>query len=163
MPKTLKTNLSVWTKVFRRIVQQMETDAELRRIGVGDRLRSWKGVTADKAPFAPSVGTPVVRVTPYPAGVDWYDPSSQSGTLVVLVELGIASLCIDDVADLWDLIVSAVSPCVAGFSRELVELGAETGEITFTNPAFAAQPAESPEGAFYAQGRFELRLIRQLM
>src|SRR3954451_5340931 len=131
MPKTLKTNVSVWTKVFRRLVQQLESDPEIRRVVGVDRLRSWKATPGDKAPFQPALGAPVIRLTPRPSGVDWYSPDVQAGTLSVLVELAVMSLCIDDVADLWDLLVIAVGPCQGTLAQDLIALGAETGEAFF--------------------------------
>ncbi len=139
MPKSLKTPASVWTAVFRRIVQQVEADANLRRVVGPENVRSWKGVAADKAPFAPSSTAPIVRLTPRPTSVDWFSPDAQIGTLEVLVEIAVGSLSIDDVTDLWDLFVTALAPGVAGgtssFALDLVALGAETGEIVFSDPA----------------------------
>lgn len=160
MPKTLKTNPSVWTNVFRAIVKQLETDADFARVVGKDKLRSWNGSTADKAPFVPSLGSPVVRLTPMPSNVGWYSEDSQSGTLRVKVELAIASLCIDDCLDLWDLIVWALRAGNKGFALALVALGGETGEIVFSDPAVDAQPDAQPEGMFYAVGSFDLRVIR---
>jgi hypothetical protein len=159
--KTLKAKTSVWTAVFRKIVAQLEADPDVTRVVGKDRLRSWKGVPADKAPFAPAVGAPIVRLTPQPQSVEWYSEDAQAGTLTVLVELAVASLCIDDVADLWDLIVAALGPC-DGFALALIPLGAETGEIVFSEPAFDARPDAEPEGTFLATGRFQLKVIRPL-
>src|SRR5689334_8906350 len=100
MPKQLKTNPSVWTKVFRRIIQQLENDPDVKRIVGLQNLRSWKGIPGDKAPFEPSQNAPVVRLTPNPSSVDWYSPDMQAGTLYVLVEMAVPSLCVDDIADL---------------------------------------------------------------
>jgi hypothetical protein len=163
--KSLKTNASVWTKVFRRIVQQLETDPDVRRVVGVDRLRSWKGVLGDKTPFVPTGSAPVVRLTPQPRNVSWYSPDTQAGTLYVLVELGVGSLCIDDIADLWDTIVQAVRPGATNaqggsFTQDLVALGAETGEIVFGDPAMDARPEIEGEGQFFATGRFELTLLR---
>jgi hypothetical protein len=165
MPKTTKTNPSVWTKVFRRIVQQLENDPDIRRVIGVDNIRSWKGVPADKAPFAPSATGPVMRLTPNPSNVDWYSPDTQSGVLSVLVEIAINSLSIDDVSDVWDLIVQALRPGnlgAPGLAQDLVGLGAETGEIVFADPALDPQPAAKPEGQFLAAGRFHLRLLRSV-
>ena len=162
MPKSLKTNPSSWTRVFRRIVQQLETDPDVRRVVGVDRLRSWKGVPGDKAPFMPSTGAPVVRLTPQPRNVDWYSPDSQAGTLTIVVEIAVMSLCIDDVADLWDLVVQSLRPGDGGLARELVSLGAETGEITFSDPAFDPRPDAEPEGLFQATGRFQIKILRCL-
>jgi hypothetical protein len=167
MPKSLKTNASVWTKVFRRIVQQLENDANVKRfVGRAGNLRSWKGEPGDKAPFAPSQNAPVVRLTPNPAAVDWYSPDMQAGTLWVLVEMAVPSLCVDDVSDLWDTIVNALvpgGPSVGGgasFALDLAGLGAETGEIVFSDPAVNPKPFEEPEGVFFAEGKVHLRILR---
>lgn len=160
MPRTLKTKQSVWTGVFRRIAQQLKSDPDFNRVVGKDRLRSWEGVPGDKTPFVPATGAPVVRLTPQPAGVDWYSADSQAGTLNVLVEIAVASLSIDDVLDLWDLIVQALRPGNGTWSLDLVALGAETGEIVFGDPAFDAQPAAEPDGIFLASGRFSLRVVR---
>jgi hypothetical protein len=161
VPKTLKTNSSVWTKVFRRIVQQLETDPDLRRVVGTLNLRSWKGVPGDKDPLTPALGQPAMRLTPNPAGVDWYSPDTHAGTLAVLVELAVASLAIDDVADLWDLVVSALEPGDT-FAADLRAAGAETGEIVCSDPAFDPQPAAKPDGMFLATGRFHLRVLRMV-
>jgi hypothetical protein len=166
MPKSLKTNPSVWTRVFRRIVQQLENDPDVKRVVGLANLRSWKGIPGDKAPFEPLQNAPIVRLTPNPANVDWYSPDMQAGTLWVLVELAIPSLCVDDVSDLWDVIVHALlpgGPSVGGgtsFQFDLVGFGAETGEIVFSDPAFDPKPAHEPEGVFLAEGKMHLRLLR---
>ena len=166
MPKSLKTPASAWTAVFRRIVQQVEADPNLRRVVGPENVRSWKGVPADKAPFAPATNAPVVRLTPRPTSVDWYSPDAQLGTLEVLVEIAVQSLCIDDVADLWDLFVNALAPGAAdgssSFALALVALGAETGEIVFSDPALDPRPDSEPDGFFYASGLFHLRVLRSV-
>src|SRR5436190_24200813 len=120
MPKSLKTQRSVWTAVFRRLVHQLENDADVNRILGRDNLRSWKGVAGDKAPFVPTWATPVVRLTPQPRNVDWYDPSTQSVDLWVQVELAVQSTCIDDVADLYDQVV--IQPLRPGNGTLALEL-----------------------------------------
>jgi hypothetical protein len=168
MPKQLKTNPSVWTKVFRRVVQQLKNDSDVKRVVGLPNLRSWEGIAADKSPLQPAGNQPVVRLTPNPSNVDWYSPDMQAGTLAVLVELAVPSLCVDDVADLWDVIVHALlpgGPSVGGgvsFAQDLTVLGAETGEIVFSDPAFDPRPWEEPEGVFVAEGRFHLRLLRSV-
>jgi hypothetical protein len=160
VPKTLKVQLSNWTRVFRRIIEQLECDPEIRRVVGTDHLRSWKGVPGDRAPLSPSSGSPIIRLTPNPGDVDWYSPDTQAGLLAVRVELAVQSLCIDDVADLWDLIVSALSPESNTLCADLRTAGAETGEIVFNAPAFDPQPSAEPEGQFFAIGRFQLRVLR---
>jgi hypothetical protein len=164
VPKSLKTNECVYTKVFRRIVQQLENDTTFRRV-VGPNLRSWKGVPADKTPFEPNGDSPVVRLTPQPRNGDWYSPDAQKSHLLVIVELAISSLCIDDVNDLYDVIVNALRAGALNstgglFANDLVALGAETGEILFDDPAFDPKPEAKPEGQFFALGQFQLSVIR---
>jgi hypothetical protein len=168
MAKALKTPTSVWTAVFRRIIQQLKNDPAIKRVVGLDHLRSWEGVPADKSEFAPSSNAPVVRLTPQPRNVDWYSPDMQSGELWVQVELAVQTLCIDDVADLWDIVVAALQPAgpavpTSGnsFAQDLVTLGAETGEIVFSDPAFDPQPQASDDGFFFAGGHFRLRVLRR--
>jgi hypothetical protein len=169
MPKSLKTKQSVWSKVFRRIVAQLETDLDVKRVVGLDNLRSWKGVPGDKAPFSPSSTAPVVRLTPQPKSVEWYAEDMQAGTLYVQVEFAIQSLCVDDVSDLWDLFVRALRPGGTpipdtgySFASDLVALGAETGEIAFSDPAFDPQPSTEPDGFFFASGHFRLVMLRSI-
>jgi hypothetical protein len=169
MPKSLRTNSSVWTRVFRRIVLQLETDPDVRRVVGVDNLRSWKGVAGDKSPFSPTSSAPVVRLLAMPKGVDWYSPDSQAGTLWVQVEMGIQSLCSDDVTDLWRLIAvalrpggRAISPGTVSFALDLVALGAETGEIVFSDPTYDPQPAAEPEGFFFGAGHFRLQCLEPI-
>lgn len=164
MPKSLSTSQSVWTKVFRRIVSQLESNAEFRRVVGRDNLRTWSGNTViDRAPFEPTSGAPIVRLTPQPGAVQWYSPELQSGILRVHVELGVQSLCVDDVADLWDLIVQSLRPGDAMFTGDLVDMGAETGLIVFSDPAFDPQPQAEPVGYFFARGFFNLTLLRSVL
>src|SRR5262249_27030891 len=143
-------------------------DPDVKRVVGLQNLRSWKGVPGDKAPFEPSQNLPVVRLTPNPRDVDWYSPDTHAGTLWVLVEMAIPSLCVDDVHDLWDILVHALLPSApsndggSSFALDLTRLGAETGEILFSDPAFDPRPWDEPEGVFLAQGHFRLRLLRSI-
>jgi hypothetical protein len=160
--KSLKTPQSVWTKVFRRIVEQLEKDPDIRRVVGVENIRSWKGVPGDKAPMVPTSSAPVMRLTPNPRDVDWYSPDTHVGTLAVLVEIAVQSLSVDDAIDLWDLVQSALRPGNGTLARDLVALGAETGEIVCGDPAFDGAPAAEPEGQLRAQGRFHLRILRNV-
>jgi hypothetical protein len=157
--KTLDTNASNFTKVFRRIVSQLHHDDRFRGI-VGKELRSWDGSDRDRQPATPSEGQPIVRLTPIPSGVAWRDESSQVGTLNVRVELFIAGTCIDDVNDLWDTIVTALRPADEKFTKALKDLGAETGEILFATPAVDATPEKLPDGQMIGMGSFQLAVWR---
>lgn len=160
----------MWTAVFRRIIQQVENNATIKRVVGLPNVRSWKGVPADKTAPVPTSSAPVLRFTPQPQNVEWYSPDLQDGTLAVLVELAVQSLCIDDVTDLWDIVVAALQPggpavpsTGISFSQDLIGLGAETGEIVFSDPAFDPRPEASDEGVFFAAGHFRLRTLRPVI
>jgi hypothetical protein len=158
--RTLKIPQSPWSLVFRRLVLELETDPEFKRVVPATHLRSWSGVTADKAPLTPTLGRPVVRLTPQPANVAWSDETTQTGALGILVEIAVLSLCIDDAIDLWDLLVEALSPCLGTLRADLVAAGAANGEPVFSSPAFDARPDAEPEGYFYATGKFQIDVDR---
>jgi hypothetical protein len=165
MPKALKTNTSKWTAVFRAIVQQLKNDPDVKRVIGLDNLRTWDGSPGDKMAFAPTNNRPVVRLTPQPRNVEWYSPDMQAGRLYVQVELAVQSLCIDDVLDLWDLILYPIRPGATNaagsfFFLDLTAVGAETGEIVFSDPAFDPQPGTDQEGFFLASGHFHLTVQR---
>lgn len=160
--KTLDINASVWSKVYRAVVQKIKTNSDVKRVAK-DRVYSWDGTLDDRADWAPSVGHPEIQLTPITTGVGWYDPSSQAGTLTVKVEIAVSSLCIDDAMDLFDAIATAVAPFGNDdFVRTLESLGAETGEIVFDTPAYDASPNTNPLGYFVATGSFRLKVIRRV-
>lgn len=165
--KTLNIKDCVWVVVFRAIVAHLEQDREFARVVGKDRMASWKGVPGDQTPDVPSLGKPIVRLTPMPGDVQWFTPDSQSGMLSVLVELDVATMCVDDVANLWNLISDALQPgTMSGavkFSQVLVLSGAETGEILFNNPGFRVVAGKDTEGYFSAEGTFQLRIILPIL
>lgn len=159
--KTINTVASNFTKVFRRIVAQLHHDNRFRGV-IGGGLRSWDGSDVDRQLATPSLGKPIVRLTPIPTGVTWLDESSQVGTLGVRVEIFVAGTCIDDVIDLWDAIVTALRPADDVFTLALKGLGAETGEILFANPAVDAKPEKQPAGELLGTGLFQLAVYRSV-
>jgi hypothetical protein len=46
------------------------------------------------------------------------------------------------------------------FGLDLAGLGAETGEIVFSDPAVDPRPWDEPEGYFLAEGKLHLRILR---
>jgi hypothetical protein len=158
VPKTLKGPSSVYSHVFRRITKQLESDAKFRS-AVSD-LRSWKGQPSDSAPLTPSTGKPIVRLTPRPQAGTWYSPDTQESTLVVDVEMVIASYSVEDVLDLWDELVMALRPGNGTLAQDLVALGAETGEILFSAPAYDHKREQKDSAYWDATGQFQLHVLR---
>lgn len=160
MPKTIKGPTSVYSQVFRRIVKQLETDSRFRS-AVGD-LRSWRGQPNDAAPLTPSAGRPIVRLTPRPQQGAWYSPDTQVVSLIIHVEFAIASYAVEDVLDLWDLLEAALRPGVGTLAQDLVALGAETGEILFSDPAYDHKREEKAQAYWDAIGQFKLDVLRSV-
>jgi hypothetical protein len=158
---SLKTAAFPWSAVFRVVTTQAENDPELRRI-LGGRLRSWKGEPADRLPLDATSDGPVMRFTPQPRRVSRYSPDATVGNLDVLVEYSVLTLCVDDVMNLWETVVQALTWDDDTFRAALVAAGAETGEVEFSDPAYDPRPAADPLGVFNAAGVFTLRVTREM-
>lgn len=157
---------SCWTRVFRQIVIQLKNNSDISS-AFGARMRTWDGSDIDATPFVPGTGAPILRLTPQPKDVNWYSEGAQWGTLNIMVEIAVQSLNIDNLVDLYDLLVSALLPdgpsSVLGnpnFRMDLVQQGAENGEIVFAEPAFDPRPAKQPVFVFLAFGRMYIKVIR---
>lgn len=160
MAKTLKGPSSVYSLVYRRIVKQLRTDARFRT-AVAD-LRVWDGSSSDSAPMAASTGKPTVRLTPVPQMGAWYSADTQVSTLVVHVEMVIASYCVEDVLDLWDELVNALRPGNGTLAADLVALGAETGEVVFSDPSYDHNREKKDSPYWDAIGQFKLDVLRSV-
>ena len=160
MAKTLKGPSSVYSLVYRRIVKQLRTDSKFRS-AVAD-LRVWDGSPSDGAPLTASTGKPMVRLTPVPQSGQWYSADTQSSTLCVHVELVIASYCVEDVLDLWDQLVEALEPDAA-FAADLVALGAETGEVLFSDPSYDHNREKKDSPYWDAIGQFKINVLRSVI
>ena len=167
MPKTLKTPTSVWTAVFRCIVQQLENDPTVKRVIGLQNLRFMEGHPRRQVPDGADQLGPRRAADARAASVEWYSEAAQAGWLHVDVEMALSTLCIDDLADLWDILVNALRPGAAdskgnSFAGDLVALGAETGTILFSDPGMAVPPpGDWPEGFMFGRGSFTLRVIRE--
>lgn len=158
MAKTLKGPSSVYSLIYRRIVKQLRTDSRFKT-AVAD-LRTWDGSPSDSAPLTASTGKPLVRLTPVPQSGQWYSADTQLSTLCVHVELVIASYCVEDVLDLWDELVQALRPGNGTFAADLVALGAETGEIVFTDPSYDHNREKKDSPYWDAIGQFKVDVLR---
>jgi hypothetical protein len=158
--KTLKGPSSVYSLVYRRIVKQLRTDGRFKT-AVAD-LRTWDGSASDANPMVASTGKPTVRLTPVPQSGQWYSADTQMSTLAVHVEMVIASYSVEDVLDLWDELVQALRPGNGTLANDLVALGAETGEIVFSDPSYDHNREKKDSPYWDAVGQFKVDVLRSV-
>lgn len=137
----------VRSKVFQRIVEQLKTDPLLSRL-----IKRWNVWDKPISPVA-SAGTETeLQLTPRLGATGWYSPDSHVGPLQIQVDLwapgnkkGLYNAV--DALDLWEAIEGALyQPDITkrkAFKRELQCLGAETGEIQFSQPATVQSAGEN--------------------
>lgn len=138
------------SRVYRRIVDQLQTDPVLQR--VVKTWTTWTGRDVDNV--RSNASTEIhVTVTPQLSGMAIDSPDSHVGWLSIQVfvyplgsKTGTATA--DECLDLVELIEEALSPPGddakrMAFQRSLVDLGATTGLIHFTQPPNMAYSAEN--------------------
>jgi len=138
------------SKVFRRIVAQLQTDPNLRTV-----VKSWNTWTgsAFDAVKPGAQGEIEIELIPTPGSMAWFSPDSQVGTLRIEVRVtppgsATGTSSADDCLDLGELIEQAVYPSgdhvkQLKFEQELRDLGASTGQIQFVAPP---APQETADG-----------------
>lgn len=164
MPKTLDINDCVWTAIFRAIVRQVTTNKPVLAVVSADRIRSWEGKPTDPTPLVPVQGRPMIRLTPSPRSVAAFSPDTQEGFLDVVVELAVLTYCVDDPINLWFLLTTALKPNALDalgntVRQNLVNAGAETGEILFSDPAVDTSIGSEPGNIMVAVGKFSLAVL----
>lgn len=147
--------------VFRLIVQRLRTDPVLKNV-----VKTWFVWGSD--PFDASgqtLGlTPSIRLTPQLGPTGWYSPADHVGPLQVKVELLIGGFDADDCLNLWECIEEAFYPVgdrqgELDWEAALRAAGAETGQITFSQPASIQQ---ADDAQFLCLGLMQLDVIRTL-
>lgn len=162
----LELDASPRTRVFRTIDAILRRDATLKRLfGKKGSYRSWTGDPGDAKPMAVELA-PAVRITPAGLGEDqWYSPDSQTGDLVVDVELMIRGTNADDLMNAWWAIQRAIYPedqaARLQLANDVQGAGSFSGMITFLDPAFDRQAAENA-GYFHALGRMKVDVLEAL-
>jgi hypothetical protein len=162
MNDTVSTRLKLptWppTAVFRAIVHRLKADPVLQRVIPPGSWLTWDGDPRANHPLPKT--SPAIRLTPTTGANAWWSPQAQVGPLLIAVELSVSTSCVDDVMNLWGAIVRAIYtgdvPGEAAFSVVLQGLGAHTGMITFSLPAFDHSPEADGAGMFVATGQMKL-------
>lgn len=147
-------------RVFRRICQQLMNDPVLA--SVVKTWDVWAGEPDHAGPVVPQ--GPMIRLTPQLGPMEWYSPDAQAGPLEIAIEAGVDSFDACDCLDLWEAFENAIYPADRdrrnAFEAELrgcPELGAETGQVTFSRPA-SIQGAEG--GQFRLIGMMSISILR---
>jgi hypothetical protein len=148
------------TGVFRAIEKILRTDPLLRNTIEPSSLRAWNGndddgivPTQDMAPF--------LRMTPINQAETWWTPSSQTGSLLINMEILINGFLVDDLLNFWWAIERAIYPMDYAARMKNIEAirqaGAMTGLVSFTQPVFDPSP-ETISFAGVGQLKVEIRL-----
>lgn len=151
------------SRVFRRICQQLMTDPVLANV-----VKAWDTYAGDSADQMPGsiMECPYIKLLPRIGMSGWYSPDAQMGPLEIRVQVGIDGLDVADCTDLWDAFERAIYPYdhrpkQLAFEADLVALGAETGQIEFSQPATVAQlPDANTDLQFTLLGMMRLNILR---
>ena len=150
MSSTSKLDLptSPRTAVFRAMETIVRQNAIFNRVVKPDRFRTWEGHPRDIKPFSYQEA-PCLRWTPTNGPEQFRTPSQISGQLWINCELVLAGSCVDDMTNFWWMLVKCFypGPPEANAIRQgLITVGARSGLVMFTQPAFDP----SPDGVFLA-------------
>jgi len=151
------------SKVFQRIVEQLQTDPLLRSL-----IKRWNVWDKAVSPATTAANEIAIQLTPRLGAVDWYSPDTQYGPLQVQIDLwlpgnsrGIYNAV--DALDLWEAVESALYPPDIdkrkAFKRDLQCLGAETGEIRLAQPATLQSAGED---GYVQVGLLQLNVKRHI-
>ena len=148
--------------VYKRIVDQLKTDPILSTV-----VKTWfvwtenpkYGLLGQTEPEMPAL-----KLTPQLGPGAWYSPDAQAGDLNIAVELGVNTYHAGDCLDFQDAIERAVYPFndrskQLGFEQQMRNVGCETGQITFTQPA-SIQQIDNAAGLMVCLGVMSVRIIR---
>lgn len=149
------------TAMFRKCAQILRTNGPL-----GQCVKTWfvwDGTAADRLPFGLSL-CPSIAIVPGRTGDQFYGPSGFLGQLTLDLTLTVGGTCCDDLFDLYHACQRAFYPtddaARVAIRLALLDLGADTGEIEFTQPRLGVTVDDS--GPFLVgsgQARLDLRTI----
>jgi hypothetical protein len=147
----------VRSQVYRRIVEQLKTDPTLANV-----IKVWDVNLCEPSPQSVVTASPILRLTPLLGPVGWYSPDAQFGPLQIRYEIGVQTNDVNDLLDIQEVVERAIYPFndrakQLAFEKALVDLKAETGQITFSQPA-SVQREEN--GSFYCVGMMQIDVIR---
>ena len=148
--------------VYKRIVDQLKTDPILST--VVKTWLAWTGKPSDGLPGQIEPEMPCVKLTPQLGPGAWYSPDAQFGDLNIAVELGLSTYHAGECLDFQDAIERAIYPYndrskQLGFEQQMRNVGCETGQITFTQPA-SIQQIDGAAGLMVCLGVMSVKIIR---
>ncbi len=142
--------------VFRALATILENDPVISRLVRPNSLRSWKGLPTDSIEFG-IAQAPAIRLTPAPGEQSWYSPESQTGSLVVAVEVVTAGWDVSQPENLWYSIERAFYPAGQGETSTIADIlqaaGGWSCMVEFMPPAFAPMADAGTGGGFYGMGQ----------
>lgn len=148
--------------VFRAIVARIRADAALASSGI-EHWFAWEDEDGDNKALDES-HAPVVRLTPELGAIAWRYAEAQVGPLVVSIEASLPGMHGDDFMNLQNAIMNALYPDdpTNAFERELVALGAETGQLRFVRPLSQDSRSVGNDEHWRPMGTFEVDVLKNL-
>src|SRR5208282_1711130 len=159
--RSLDLPVSPRAAVFRAMETIVRGNSVFQRIVKPDRFRTWQGEPRDIKPFSYQEA-PCLRWTPMNTGEEFRTPDSMSGDLLINCEVLVAGSCVDDLTNLWWLLVKCFYPSNVAINTIVTTLqtaGARSGLVKFSQPAFDP----GPDGVFLAgQGQMKIEIQSNL-
>jgi hypothetical protein len=149
--------------VFRLTVDYMRNDEALSKA-----VRTWQvwdGGDINSILRPPiSAMTPLIRMDPTLAPMNWHSSDAQQGFLVVKIRTIIQTTDADDYLNLWDAIDASLYPYGQRsrqllFQQELADLGCEPQQWEFSTPA-ATPMGIDDSGMFNCDGLMRINIVR---
>jgi hypothetical protein len=144
------------TLLFRALVDRIQADKDVK--SVVKTFKSWTDEPADRADIFAVGVMPAVELYPGGGPDNYATPDTMIVDLFVDVILTTAGLRIDNCQNLWAALVRSFRPkddvvAANAFRNRLVGLGAETGLVRVTRPAFCSKPDAANAAYFVASGQ----------
>jgi hypothetical protein len=159
--KSLDLDDSPRTRVFRQLVAIFQADLVLARVIAPRHWRTFSGDPADKTEFGVTA-CPSVVLSRIPGDEEFWSPDSMTGDLQVQILLQTRGTCEDDADNLYWAFQRAIYPLdndtKLKINRSLVAVGAHTGLVLFSQPAFDPRNlnGQASEGMILARGAMRI-------
>jgi hypothetical protein len=163
MASVCKLDLPVSPRVavFRAMEIIVRQNAIFNRVVKPDRFRTWEGHPRDIKPFSYQEA-PCLRWTPINGPEHFKTPSQIAGPLWINCEIICAGSCVDDLTNFWWMLTLCFypgPPTSAMIRQTLINAGARSGLVLFTQPAFDP----GPDGVFLAgQGQLHIEVRSEI-
>lgn len=145
----------------------MKADPTLKDVIPPGNWQTWNGKATDKAP-PPKQDSPTITLDVDAGSVAFWSPSSLVSDLFINIQLGINSLDLEDVLDLWEAIEDALYPRGddartrrLAIQKRLTDAGAHTGLTAFTIPATDRDPEKGDDGRMVSTGQLKIQVRKE--